>query len=98
MIAQNVLAAFVGLAVGVHAGPCKPSAVTTTTGTASTDATSITSIATSGETTTTTTEAASTTTSPGEYVCLKDPAPVGKGCNAQGGGQGDLKQWATRIR
>ncbi|KAF5698714.1 hypothetical protein FMUND_15021 [Fusarium mundagurra] len=91
MIAQNVLAAFVGLAVGVQAGPCQPSSVTTTTGTAPTDVTSITSIATSGEPTTTTTEAASTTTSPGEYVCLKDPAPVGKGCNAQGGGQGDLQ-------
>ncbi|KAF5570498.1 hypothetical protein FPHYL_1174 [Fusarium phyllophilum] len=91
MIAQNVLAAFVGLAVGVQAGPCKPSSVTTTTGTASTDVTSINSIATSGEPTTTTTEAASTTTSPGEYVCLKDPAPAGKGCNAQGGGQGDLQ-------
>ncbi|KAF5629971.1 uncharacterized protein FTJAE_8341 [Fusarium tjaetaba] len=93
MIAQNIIAAFIGLAVGVKAGPCKPSPVTTTTGTASTDFTSITSIATSGEptTTTTTTEAATTTTSPGEYVCLKDPAPVGKGCNAQGGGQGDLQ-------
>ncbi|KAF5540993.1 hypothetical protein FMEXI_8145 [Fusarium mexicanum] len=92
MIARNLLAALVGLAVGVQAGPCKPSSVTTTTGTASTDVTSITSIATSGEpTTTTTTEAATTTTSPGEYVCLKDPAPVGKGCNAQGGGQGDLQ-------
>ncbi|KAF4440846.1 hypothetical protein FACUT_3164 [Fusarium acutatum] len=91
MIAQNVLAAFVGLAVGVQAGPCKPSSVITTTGTASTDVTSTTSIANSGEPTTTTTEAASTTTSPGEYVCLKDPAPVGKGCNAQGGGQGDLQ-------
>ncbi|KAF5975879.1 hypothetical protein FCOIX_7416 [Fusarium coicis] len=90
MIAQNVLAAFVGLAVGVRAGPCKPSSVTTTTDTASTEITSITSIATSGEPTTTT-EAATTTTSPGEYVCLKDPAPVGKGCNAQGGGQGDLQ-------
>ncbi|EWG38555.1 hypothetical protein FVEG_01746 [Fusarium verticillioides 7600] len=90
MIAQNVLAAFVGLAVGVQAGPCKPSSVTTTTDTASTEVTSITSIATSGEPTTTT-EAATTTTSPGEYVCLKDPAPVGKGCNARGGGQGDLQ-------
>ncbi|KAF5657923.1 verA [Fusarium circinatum] len=77
--------------VGVQAGPCKPSSVTTTTGTASTDVNSITSIATSGEPTTTTTEAATTATSLGEYVCLKDPAPVGKGCNAQGGGQGDLQ-------
>ncbi|KAF5590821.1 uncharacterized protein FSUBG_10685 [Fusarium subglutinans] len=108
MIAQNLLAAVVGLAVGVKAGPCKPSSVTTTTGTASSDVvsitsiatsvefttadvTSVTSIATSGEPTTTTTEAATTTTSPGEYVCLKDPAPVGKGCNAQGGGQGALE-------
>ncbi|KAF5706136.1 hypothetical protein FGLOB1_7574 [Fusarium globosum] len=96
MIAQNVFAAFVGLAVGVQAGPCKPSSVTTTTGTASTDVTastditSITSIATSGEPTTTT-EAATTTTSQAEYVCLKDPAPLGKSCNAQGGGQGDLQ-------
>ncbi|RKL44844.1 hypothetical protein BFJ72_g3495 [Fusarium proliferatum] len=96
MIAQNVFAAFVGLAVGVQAGPCKPSSVTTKTGTASTDVTastditSITSIATSGEPTTTT-EAATTTTSQAEYVCLKDPAPIGKSCNAQGGGQGDLQ-------
>ncbi|KAF4494551.1 hypothetical protein FAGAP_9312 [Fusarium agapanthi] len=91
MITQNVLAAFVGLAAGVQAGPCKPSSVTITIGTASTDVTSITSIATSGEPATTTTEAATTTTSPGEYVCLKNPAPVGKGCNAQGVGLGDLQ-------
>ncbi|KAF5564987.1 hypothetical protein FNAPI_1871 [Fusarium napiforme] len=67
MIAQNILAAFVGLAVGVQAGPCKPSSVTTTTGTASTDVTSITSIATSGEPTTTTTGAELTYSCPGGF-------------------------------
>ncbi|KAG5810236.1 hypothetical protein H9Q74_006572 [Fusarium xylarioides] len=46
---------------------------------------------TSGEPTTTTEAATTTTTSPDEYVCLNDPAPAGKGCNAQGGGQGDLQ-------
>ncbi|KAM0075863.1 hypothetical protein ACKRZS_012069 [Fusarium odoratissimum] len=92
MIVHNILAALVGLAVGAQAGPCRPSSATTTTGTASTDFTSITGIATSREpTTTTTTEAATTTISPAEYVCFKNPAPAGKACNAQGGGQGDLQ-------
>ncbi|KAF4448556.1 hypothetical protein F53441_8033 [Fusarium austroafricanum] len=90
MIAQNVLVALAGLAVGVQASPCKPSSVTTTTGTASTDVTSITGTTTSEEPTTTT-EASTTTTNPVESVCLKSPAPAGKSCNAQGGGQGDLQ-------
>ncbi|KAF5242170.1 hypothetical protein FANTH_8802 [Fusarium anthophilum] len=94
MIAQNLLAVFIGLAVGVKAGPCKPSPVTTTTGTASSDVTSVTTIATYGEPTTT--DTATTTTSLSESVCLKDPAPAGKGCNAQGAGQGELV-WIAEV-
>ncbi|UZP43018.1 hypothetical protein NXS19_010834 [Fusarium pseudograminearum] len=83
MMSQNVLVALIGLAASVQASPCKPSSMTTVTGTASTDTSlattstdipSTTGTVTSGELATTTTEAAlATTTTTGPKLTYNCP-------------------------